>query len=43
MKSEVSSVFTWKGLGSVIGAIIAGFVFPRVKSGMGKRIGVGIL
>ena len=41
--SDVSAVFTWKGLGSVIGAIIAGFVFPRVKSGMGKLGMVGAM
>ena len=30
---DVSSVFSWKGLGNVGGAIAGGIVFPRLRSG----------
>jgi hypothetical protein len=30
---DVSSVFSWRGLGNVVGAIAAGIIFPRLPSG----------
>lgn len=39
---DVASVFTWKGLGQIIGAIVAGLAFPRITTGTWKLVWCGI-
>jgi len=38
---DVSSVFSWRGLGNVVGAIAAGIIFPRLPSGKVKLLTIG--
>ena len=39
---DVAAVFTWKGLGQIIGAIVAGLAFPRITTGTWKLVWCGI-
>ncbi|CAG5108486.1 Oidioi.mRNA.OKI2018_I69.chr1.g3819.t1.cds [Oikopleura dioica] len=38
---DVSSVFAWRGLGNVVGAIAAGIILPRLSSGKVKLLTIG--
>jgi hypothetical protein len=39
--AEISSVFTYRGLGNILGAVFAGIVFPRLPSGTVKLMTIG--